>query len=225
MKIQNIRYLLIFFIFNLNSNNLKESISYILKVDFPKSIKNIPNLCAYYKGYAINFDDNICLVRQDNYINQLILVITPEINHKSQGNNIKYLERLESKPCRVFYITNKIDLSKLSSGWYFQEENIDNLPLRLPECSLVLLMDPTYVEKLALEEEHEISKNSYGTLINLPKVVIRKDVNNDDIIRSMNYVWLSAFDIRAIHTKIKTYVGKSTKDNQEVIASIKALER
>lgn len=204
--------------------NNKEIISYILKIDFPDFIKKIPNLCAYYKGYTINFNENICLIRQDSFINQIVLVITPEIKHKSEGNNIKYLERVDNKPCRVFYIINRLDKNN-NCNWYFEEESLDNLPLRLPEGSLVILMDPKYVDCLTTEGIQEISKNSYGSLINLPKIAIKKDVKYENINTSMNYVWLASFDIRAIHTKLRTQIKKIFQDNQEVILSETLLER
>lgn len=223
---------LFLFMFTINSESFftdvkdinKERISYILRVEFPDFITKIPNLCAYYKGYAINFVDNICLIPQDNYINQLMLVITPEINHKSEGNNIKYLERIENKPCRIFYITSKLDKNNCVS-WYCQEENIEDLPLRLPDGALVLLLNPNYVESLSYDEEYESFKNSSGTLINLPKIIIKQDVKIEEINNSMNYIWLAACDIRAIHSNLKTRLKKTCQNNQEIIVSIKLLER
>lgn len=202
------------------SHSDQEIVSYILKVDFPKSIEKIPELCAYYRGYKINFDRDICLIRQAIPSNQFILVITSEVNHKSEGNNIKYLERIESKPCKVFYITSKIDKNNISK-WSFEEENIENLPLRIPEGSLVLLMDPNYIDCLKNYEEQEISKNSYGTIITLPKIIIKKNAQANEINSSMNYIWLAAFDSNAIHTNVK----RASKENAKVIVSMKLLER
>ncbi len=248
IKNQNSKNLLIFILYitifvfkinylnsieNINNITSKETISYILRIEFPNFIKTIPNLCAYYKGYAINFDENICLIRQENYINQIVLVVTPEINHKSEGNNIKYLERIENKPCRIFYITNRLDKSN-SSVWDFQEENIENLPLRLPECSLVVLLDPNYIDGLRTTYNHKSSdyssnknpvKANFGTLIHLPKLIIKNDIKPSEINASMNYIWLAAFDSRAIHTKLKKRIHKTSSNNQDVIVSIGLLER
>ena len=196
----------------------KNSLSYILKINFPQTVKIIPDICSYFKGYKINFDRDLCVINQPTHINQFILVITPQVNHKSEGNNIKYLERIENQPCRVFYLTNNVD-NTINSNWSILEEDIDNLPLRLPDESLVILMNPNYLDSLKNKVDNE--NNINNIVINLPELIIKQTITQEELTTASIYALLASFDSNAIHTPVK----KISKKEKDVIASVKLLER
>jgi hypothetical protein len=198
-----------------------KSTQYIIRVEFPSFIKNIPTLYGYYKGYRVEFDNNLCIIADSKAYDNFIIVITEQVHHKSEGNNIKYLQRLEDKRCRLFYLTpeyNRWDPTCVN--WLVEEEDSKNLPLRLPESAFVLLFNPDYVKVPVSHKptnKHILSKE----LIYLPTIVVSSTISQKKITKSSTYALLASLDANAIHRQPK----KELKQEQAVLMSVSTSQR
>jgi len=192
-----------------HSSNTNETHTYVIRVKFPSSIVTIPPLCGYYKGEKLVFTDNQAVFTDTDSCSCFPLVITSELSHKSDGGTILYLERKNSLACRLFYISRTTQEYSEKNQWTVEEEPISELPLRLPENSIILLMNPDHI--LSLQSARISSKKTTFSdkVVQLPSVIIKKNISEEELKAASDNAILASMDINAIHTRI-------TKATQEV---------
>lgn len=200
----------------LNNNKNQECTTYILKIKFPQNIEHPPKINGCYKGYRLEFENNLCFIKQTQPSGQFIFVITPEIEPKIEGNNVKYLERHENKPCRLFYVSYNHENKE--PEWLIEEELAENLPLRIPEDALILFMDPNYIKTIECSEN---SKKESVQIINLPEIIIKNEISQSELQIASIHSLLASLDVNAICTPLK----KVSKQERTVIVSMKLLQR
>lgn len=200
-------YLIIIFLFNIKilahdhfvEVDQLEAFSYILRLKFPKHIKQIPQIKGYYKGKQLNFDKDFCILSESKVVSKFFLFITKAENAptiKSNGNNILYFSRQKNKPFKLFSITLENKL------WIVKEEK--DISHKIPESSIIILLDPDFVESIK-EENHLNVKMESTYLIYLPKIIINTKVKQIDLDRDSELALLSACDLNAFHSNIQTH--------------------
>lgn len=189
---------------------IKDNTSYILRVKYPETIKQQPNLRAYYKGYRYDIS-NMGIISDQSEMSTLFIVITDQIKHKWENERAQYLERVESNPCRAFFLSSKLSTTGADIGqWQISEENIQNVPLRLPEDALVILLNSDLIETLkenpnkfveAFRKNLEYNPNDdKKTIIYLPELIIKENVTQSQIdLAVINASLGSIIDLGAIH--------------------------
>lgn len=198
---------------NVNFGQIKpESYSYFLRIQFP-NIKKMPLIRGYYKGTPLEFENDFCIIPEDkDYCNFTIFITKPEDapQPKSDRNNIKYLKRM-SDNCRLFYISRCISCDNSDEKlWKVKEEKIANLPGRIPDDAIILLMDPEHISQLKEEvESKSIEKIGRNNLVNLPKIIIKSDISQEILEEVANIAALAAIDLRATHRAEKKEIRKS----------------
>jgi len=217
---------------NNHQNNLaRDTISYIFRIKHPDSIKKQPNLRAYYKGYKYDIG-NMGIISHQSDANSLFLVITDQVKHKCENDKIQYLERIENNPCRAFFLRPKPLSTKPGNyEWDIIEEDLKNIPLRLPEDALVILLNAALVETLKdnpNEFLEEFKKNlvydpskAKRTITYLPELIIKKDVTQSQIDLAAAHAFLCGIDLDAIHVSPK----KEIKIYRERIVELTPFER
>ena len=209
------------FTHNLNffNESEKKQYTYLLKIKLPQKISKFPQICSYFKGYKINFEENFCILNQNKPINQFILVITPEVKYKVDGNNIQYLERVENLACKMFYIKAEFDVEKnIIRDWIFEEEKFEQLPISLPMDSMVLLLNPEHVNGLYFEK-NDLKNNK--NIINLPEIVIKENISEEALNKSAIEILMASLNNNSIHAPVRI----RTKNENDKIIHIKELER
>lgn len=184
--------------------------NYVLKVQFPNPIKKMPELCGYYKGKRLEFNGNVCIINESQLCNQFILVITEEVTHKSNKKKVKHLERSKNSPCRMFVITSQLDPEKNDKiSWSVGEKKGSNIPVRLQDSSLILLMNPNHIDSINssvtpsgqniyLDTSNSLTNN---TIIYLPDIIIKPNITQNEVNTASVYTLLASLDSNAIHPK------------------------
>lgn len=171
---------------------------YITRIAFPATVKTIPTLCGYYKGYSLTFNSNYYILPEDQVRTYFPIVITQEVKQIAEGKNVKYLERLPNKPCKLFHV-RYTDNKK----WSIELEVEKNLPLRLPAEALILLMNPNHIDSL---NTHDQPAHNDDTNILLPTIVIKPTVTAQQLNTESNDSLLAAFDSKSVHRPVKETV-------------------
>lgn len=211
MKEPTIMKKIILFIICLFSYRLEAEIQipYIMRLNFKQGIESkqrLPNVFGYYKGQRICFDKDFCSFKDIKTPNFLLL-ITPQVRKNISNYNRTSLERLPDNNCKLFY------LNKTETSWIIEEENLNDIPIRIPDSAFVLLLDPKYIEKI---EENFIHKDSQN-LLYLPDIYIK---NTQSLIEESDYIALDSLDISSIHTakqKLQIFQNSSFILLQETI--------
>lgn len=185
-----------------NFSQAPECYAYTLCIQLPNTIKKTPVFCGYYKGEPLEFEQNFCIIHEAFLSNHFSLFITSPENSpqpKSDGNNVKYLERIKSKPYKL-YNFNRTENDDTYS-WHVEEEK-DLMPLRIPDDAIILLINPEYIESIT--ENNELSQEKtvgLTKLITLPKVVLKHTLQQEELAKASDTALLASLDLRAIHRK------------------------
>ncbi|MBA3953850.1 hypothetical protein H0X48_00815 [Candidatus Dependentiae bacterium] len=168
---------------------------YITRVVFPATVKNIPTICGYYKGYSLKFNSNYCVLPEDQIRTYFPLVITQEVQQIAEGKNVKYLERIPNKPCKLFHIRHTDD-----KKWSIELELEKTLPLRLPAEALILLMNPDHIDSLKKSDE---SADTDESSVLLPSIIIKPTITAQQLTAQSTDSLLAAFDSKSVHRPVK----------------------
>ncbi len=222
-------FFIIFSSFNFMFGN--QNINYILTIQFP-CLENVPVAQSYYKGEKLEFERDFCRIPEDTRYANFTLVITPDIEHKADGNNIKYLERIPNLDCKIFYLHQYLkndDLDVSSEGaidqdyedikWTITPENdIKSLSLKINDNAIVLLMNPKYVSEVISSDSKNILISKNNIDIKLPLIILSCDkAEEKEFARSFDYAAIAALNLKPIHGRAK----KDIVNNSCSIVSIR----
>ena len=194
--------------------------AHILTIRFGKNIKQ-PEIFGYYKGYRLNFEGDMCIFDESKSTEQFILVVTEQVKISTQSSGILYLERLPKKDCRLFYIKKKYayktNSANIFNGWVIEEEEAENIPNRLPDNSLILLISPKFIEKIKTNKqiEKQAVKMVNAPITYLPAITIKKSITQKELDNSCQLNILGALDTNALHAQIK---NTKRLDNRVVLS-------
>lgn len=185
-----------------NFSQSQENYAYTLFIQLPLTIKKVPMFCGYYKGEPLEFEQSFCIIHENFLSNHFSLFITSPENSpqpKADGNNVKYLERIASKPYKLFNF-NRVENNNKYSWQVEEEKNI--APLRIADDAIILLIDPEYIESVK-EGTEQLDEKTVGLtkLITLPKIILKQTIKQDELARISDTALLASLDLRAIHRK------------------------
>lgn len=174
--------------------------TYSIGVRFPESLSHDSyEVPAYYKGHKINLHRWTSLPAGQ----PCSILITPTVSFKTQGNTVHYLKRDADKPCLWFDLTltfcNEEDEGgnkKSYYDWIIEERDEDELPLRILDHTLIVLVDPAYIKGLVVEPA---VPNSVDVV--LPTIYFKDDIQEQDLKDGMVKVLMEAMDLDGIHCK------------------------
>ncbi len=192
--------------------------SYVLRFRFPASVKKIPALCGYYKGYRLRFNTDYCLINEKTPSDTFTLVIADDVNRRWQNNATKDLKRT-GKKCRMFYITKKHDGG--AYGWDVEEEKESNIPVVLPKTSIVIIFDPDLISTIKKNDDLMKVKTASHSPLYLPIIEIKPEVTCEKLSEACTEAWCAALDTRGIHCP----VSATTKNDPSMIIAMNTLER
>ncbi len=265
----------------LRPEQTSELYSYLLSVQFPCSVKEIPRLYGYYKGAPLEFKDDFCIITENKQCSRFTLFITqPEHvpQPKTSRNTIHYFQHIQdpndiqilvsftkptsegqmstalqasgwqeltvleispkeyvlrfkrrygvlqdeieklrlalqtalpseqisltvanNAPCRLFYLTQ--DDTQEFPVWQSKEEETKNIPARIPDDAIILLMYPEYISELksAAKAHESAEKFSKINISNLPKIVLKSTISQQALERVADKSVLASIDLNATH--------------------------
>lgn len=180
---------------------------YSMRINFPATFKKIPALCGYYKGYKLEFDENMCIIPENNQAcSYFTVIITEQVKHTRDGT-LEHLQRFADKPCRLFHI------SRRDKQWHVQEEHTDNIPVRLPEEALVLLINPVFVDSFSTQDSTRIDT----PIITLPTLYIKPTVTQQEFDISALQALFASLDVNPVHSSVK----KAVKKERSLVISLR----
>jgi hypothetical protein len=180
---------------------------YSMRINFPATFKKIPVLCGYYKGYKLEFDENLCIIPENNQAcSYFTVIITEQVQHINDGT-LEHLTRLADKPCRLFHV------SRRDKQWHVQEELTDNIPLRLPEEALVLLINPLFIEDFKAQESTRLEI----PIITLPTLYIKSTVTQQEFDITALRALFASLDVNPVHSSVK----KTVKKERSLVISLR----
>lgn len=175
-------------------------LNYILDLKLPSSVENCNATCIY-KGSKINFDNNSCILKEKNASPSFFLIITPEISFSCNGN-IFCMKRVKNVDCKAYFLTlkekNKTEMENDNSElykWDILTLDPDKIPNKLPEHIIVLQLPADYVT--TLENPSKIIRSNSR---NLPKIVLRSTLTQEEIDDALTDIALTTPDINSLCT-------------------------
>ncbi len=197
----------------------QEYSSYILRVQFPVSLKKTPPVCAYYKGYNLEFNTDFCIIQETRSCDRFTIAITEQVHREFDSTQVQYLERLRNKKCRLFYLTRSSDQT---APWTIEEEEEKNIPLKLPRNAVVLFLDPSHVEGLQCDKENfKATGIITDPVVSLPYVTIKASISAQELEKTSVSTLLASLDSRGIHP----HVPKEVKIDSTAIVSMRTFVR
>lgn len=194
-------------IIKIDTQSLKQP--HVLSLNLPKD-KELKTLFCYYKGYRLSFDNNKCLFNENQNIDQFILIITDKVSYNNQ-TSIAYLKRDPERSCKLFYLkkitpknfSNQTSPTSIAIDWQIEEEAPDNIPLRLPDNSFVILFNPNLIDNLSVNQpDNTKAKAPLSPIVNLPIINIKANTKQSELDESATYSLLSSMDINCVHKQL-----------------------
>ncbi len=199
------------------------TLPYLLNLHNPNAI-SIDGLSAYYKGFEISLSEGRALLPECGTPTVFSLIITPSASFKMQGKTVTSLLRDPKQPCRWWDLTliskdqevdeedrrsatgeqsqaealAKTDEDKIVTReytWDIKSVAKDDMPERLPEHAIVVLIDPQFIETITEIQ----SENS----INLPTIVFKTidESSKEAFEEAILFATMSRPDLRAINCR------------------------
>ncbi|KKR97250.1 MAG: hypothetical protein UU47_C0001G0023 [candidate division TM6 bacterium GW2011_GWE2_41_16] len=159
--------------------NNKNCRCFVLSVHTPIS-SNSKGLYACYKGRIIALNSVDCILPEQDKSLAFSYVVTEDVGIVAQKNTIRYLKRDESLPCNWYDITLKIDDSRdePTYSWTVDKRAKNNMPLQLPETAILILADPSIIEKVEPTRAEPINKTgTANNVVSLPTIFIKENVD------------------------------------------------
>lgn len=205
----------------------REAYSYILKLRLARNIKLNEPVYAFYKGKPLELGTNCAIISENSKVPTFSIIITPDVTHEAEGNNVRYLRRKEDMPFAWYDLTLRTqtqdeDAEKITT-WDIKKLDADEAPLQIPEHAIVVYYNPEFVEKLDTMSATERCKNidtSTSRVIALPAIVFRSDVDEDELNFACVEALLASLELRTIHKKTSV---DTKRDQRTIITLCKSL--
>jgi hypothetical protein len=235
-----ISILSLFLIAIFSSYCYEEKTLFMGKIQFPLSINIIPSIRVYYAGKKITTEIDeegkrvLFSVPEQKNRTFFYLLVTPEIQFVSKENTIEYL-KLKSHLPHKFYALElisseevqpnkraKFSLTSLDNAafamatttkhhWEIKELSLNILSGRIPDETIIICFDPSYVQKL-----------EGGNIVEFPKIVLKPDLINilgsEKKLHELSTKWfLAALNTDTIHEPFSSEI-KLSGQNKTIIA-------
>lgn len=210
---------------------------YVASVQFPDSVKLLPDMRAYFEGYKISCEKDRDLNRilfsipTDRSTRKLYLLVAEQSLFEAEENTIKYLKVRPQDSYKLWSLelVHKKQLdeveSKITGGiklnadekskyaWIIKEEVVPHDTGQLPDNTVILLFDPKLIDRL-----------EGGSGVELPKMMITPDVlkqvGSEKALHDISAQYLlSALDCDAFHARIQSDVKQDPHTNRVTITT------
>lgn len=206
-----------------SANTTRNAYSYILKLRLARTVKLNEPIYAFYKGKPLELGTNCAIISESSKVPAFSIIITPEVTHEAEGNNVRYLRRKEEMPFTWYDLTLRThlqdeDLEKTSS-WDIKKLEADEAPLQIPEHAIVVYYNPEFIEKLDTTTATDTCKNidsAISHVIPLPTIVMRSDIDEEELNFACVEALLASPELRTIHKKTSV----ATKHEQRTIITL-----
>lgn len=192
----------------------EEKAVFIGSIQFPSILEVIPGVRIYYAGKKISteIDEDghriIFSVPAPKNLTFFYFLITPEIQFSSNENTIEFLKLKPRMPYRFYVVElvtteesgNKRAKSTMAFAenttkyhWNIKEVTL-NLPAnRIPDDTIIICFDPSYIQKL-----------EGGNAVEFPKICLRPDLlkltGSEKKLHELSTSWfLAALNTDTIH--------------------------
>ncbi len=222
----------VYLLFTLTTWTLQtQQIRYTITTQLPKTCLGIgkqgdislPGLKAYYKGYKIDLSKGSAVLPEADQKNFFSLVITPDIELvcSKNDNSISYLNRSATAPISWYDLslvpiindTNNKKLLEPAYYWNIEKRELKDIPNRLPDESIIILINPKLIHALQSLE----TTQSGSTM--LPALVFNPEATAKEVEDAVTYAVLSSIDLDTVHTSAN---DSFTKARAKTIASTAA---
>lgn len=166
----------------------------------------------YFAGSELDIK-GLCVLPPCGYREEFSLVITPGVTFKTRGNKnvVSYLKRHKDAPCLWYDITLvRLESEEAAESgdsdvapkevytWRIRQRNLDEVPLLLPEHTVLLVMDPALLQSIENKTTELYGPNK---VIYLPKLILKKDICREAFEDAQLRAVLGSIDIDSIHEK------------------------
>lgn len=190
-----------------------KTFSYRLSVKCPPQV-NIKGTLCYYKGAPYDLAEQWCLIQDVSQIVVASIVIAPTMEWRTTGNNVRYLQRKPEEKCLWYDI--KLQITEDGYSWIIEKQDLDKVPLRLPEHTFYIQLDPDLVEDIY--DEPQLRSASQNTVIYLPVIKLKKEITSDLFQELMDYPLAASFDIKTVHRERRKIINNT--ENPLIISMI-----
>ena len=201
----------------------QEAFSYILKVRLARNMKLNEPIPGFYKGKPLELGTSCAIIPESNKVSTFSVIITPEVTHEAEGNNIRYLRRKEAMPFAWYDLTLRIQPQEEDSEkvtiWDIKKLDPHEAPLQIPEHAIIIYYNPDFIEKLEDMTRAETCKEidlHASRIIALPAIVIRPDIDEEELNHACVEALLASLEPRTLHQKSSV----TTKREQRTIISL-----
>jgi hypothetical protein len=206
---------------------------YSLKTKMPASLKELGSVPVYYKGHKIDLAQGWAKLPECGEPCTFSLLITENVDFSAKGNTVRYLKRIKEQPYTWYDLTlnfhnerpeiteNDPDTTpapaKTTYSWDIEQHDSSETPERIPEHTIVLLTNPTFIESLKTEPSLP------GDIV-LPTIVFKDGIDTEEYKESsLNILLGPVVNLDAIHrkdsptcmTRKDAVVMSATKQNYE----------
>jgi len=143
----------------------------ILRVTPPLGMATLPGLRCYYKGASYKLNELYTVLPDKADLGLITIIITPCIEPVYKSHLPNHWILSESLPVRWFECTKKTD-----SEWIITERKRDEVPQRIPESALVVLVHPDLVAGISAPP----AESEGTTLHNLPIIVFKQNARYEE---------------------------------------------
>lgn len=175
----------------------------------------ISSLRVYHNGNIIELDSNgsFFLVKEPHQRDFLFIFIAEPTQPRE--NTIKHLEIPADSTYKCFAVHLEA-ISDNKARWLLSSKTLsisatsDGKRLDIPDNAIIVATDPAYIDRI-----ERTSCNAYGNMIQLPRIVFKKELAADTFKEAHEKIRLAFVDWDMIHTRRKT----ETKRLQNVLLS------
>lgn len=199
----------------------KDPITLLGSIDYPQTFKGEHKLSVLYKGTIHSIDiqkgteKKVARGYYELYDSQtprtLYIVVTEDLHIPEQGA-IKYLQTSSEYTYRVFKLKPVEHVQEERSALFASVENdaadnsmlswdIQELPAqeeqwRLPDATVVLFMNPDFIDHL----ETSVWDSS-RPVVRVPRIVFKKDIPENTFVEVVNKMQLAMMNFKPFHAE------------------------
>jgi hypothetical protein len=174
------------------------------------TVEDLPGFRIYFNGNVAMSDDSgfYAFPVEDTDLSKYRLVVTRRLEHIfDKQNTINNFKVIPDKD----YICYTFKKFGRYGSWVKKTKQLDHKKFVLPKNSIVLLLNPKYVDVVE-EWDMELRKN----VIKMPQIVLKADIHEDDLKRAAAKSLLCLEDT-AFHEK----VGRTNKSKDPKSIKVK----
>lgn len=172
-------------------------------------VDDIPTLRVFFEGEETLTDENglYTLLSDDNNLQKYKLIITRKIKHIVNKKNTFHSLQLIPDKNYICYSFKKLGHDQ--GIWLRKNKNLKRKNFIIPQNSIIVLIDPKYVEKIE-DWNIDLAEN----FIKLPRIVL-KSTTDITKLKRLSAKSLLCLDDSVFHERIgKTQNNMETKNNK-----------